>query len=133
MNYIINPWWFYLAGVLNALRGVALCGVVLGALLCLILLAFYCSHDCDYGYDEAYAKRIIRIAKKIGIALGVCVTLIIIAPSETTTTKMMIANTLTTENIKGGADFTQDQIGQIIDKIADAAIKVKQTENGDKS
>lgn len=21
MNYIINPWWFYLAGVLNALRG----------------------------------------------------------------------------------------------------------------
>lgn len=133
MNYIINPWWFYLAGVLNALRGVALCGVVLGALLCLILLAFYCFHDCDYGYDEAYAKRIIRIAKKIGIALGVCVTLIIIAPSETTTTKMMIANTLTTENIKGGADFTQDQIGQIIDKIADAAIKVKQAENGDKS
>lgn len=133
MNYIINPWWFYLASVLNALRGVALCGVVLGALLYLILLAFYCSHDCDYGYDEAYAKRIIRIAKKIGIALGVCVTLIIIAPSETTTTKMMIANTLTTENIKGGADFTQDQIGQIIDKIADAAIKVKQTENGDKS
>lgn len=133
MNYIINPWWFYLAGVLNVLRGVALCGVVLGALLCLILLTFYCSHDCDYGYDEAYAKRIIRIAKKIGIALGVCVTLIIIAPSETTTTKMMIANTLTTENIKGGADFTQDQIGKIIDKIADAAIKVKQTENGDKT
>lgn len=133
MNYIINPWWSYLAGVLNALRGVALCGAVLGALLCLILLVFYCSHDFDYGYDEAYAKRIIRIAKKIGIALGVCVTLIIIAPSETTTTKMMIANTLTTENIKGGADFTQDQIGQIIDKIADAAIKVKQAENGDKT
>lgn len=130
MEYIINPWWFYLAGVLNALRGVALCGVVLGALLCLILLAFYCSHDCDYGYDEAYA-RIIRIAKKIGIALGVCVTLIIIAPTETTTTKMMIANTLTTENIKGTVEFTQDQIGQIIDKIADAAIKVKQAENGD--
>lgn len=33
----------------------------------------------------------------------------------------------------GGAEFTQDQIGQIIDKIADAAIKVKQAENGDKS
>lgn len=133
MNYIINPWWFYLAGVLNALRGVALCGVVLGALLCLILLVFYCSHDCDYGYDEAYAKRIIRIAKKIGIALGVCVTLIIIAPTETTTTKMMIANTLTTENIKGTVEFTQEQIGQIIDKIADAAVKIKQAGNGDKT
>lgn len=133
MEYIINPWWFYLVGVLNALRSVALCGVVWGALLCLILLAFYCSHDCDYGYDEAYVKRIIRIAKKTGIALGVCVTLIIIAPTETTTTKMMIANTLTTENIKGTVEFTPDQIGQIIDKIADAAIKVKQAENGDKS
>lgn len=133
MNYIINPWWFYLAGVLNELRGVALFGVFLGALLCLILLVFYCSHDCDYGYDEAYAKRMLRTAKKIVIAFGVCVTLIIIAPSETTTTKMIIANVLTTENIKGGAEFTQDQIGQIIDKIADAAIKVKQAENSNKT
>lgn len=133
MEYIINPWWFYLAGVLNALRGIAICGVILGVLLSLILLAFYCSHDCDYGYDEAYAKRTIRIAKKISIVLGVCAALIIIVPSKTTTTKMMIANTLTTENIKGGAEFTQDQIGQIIDKIADAAIRIKQAENGDKT
>lgn len=130
MEYIINPWWFYLAGVLNTLQVVAFCGVILGSLLCLILLVSYCSHDCDYGYDEAYANKIIRMAKKIGIALGVCAALVIIAPPETTTTKMMIANTLTTENIKGGAEFTQDQIGQIIDKIADAAIKVKQAENG---
>lgn len=49
------------------------------------------------------------------------------------TAKKMIANTLTKENIKGCASFTQDQIGQIIDKIADAAIKVKQAENSNKT
>lgn len=133
MSYIINPWWFYLASALDALHVIAILAAILFAVSFLIFVVFYCDHECDYGYDEAYANRIIRIAKKIGIALGVCATLIIITPTKTTTTKMMIANTLTTENIKGGADFTQDQIGKIIDKIADAAIKVKQSESGDKT
>lgn len=45
MEYIINPWWFYLAGVLNALQVIAICGAFFGALLYLILLVFYFSHD----------------------------------------------------------------------------------------
>lgn len=76
-------------------------------------------------WNISYTSVILRTAKKMVIAFGV--------PSETTSTKMMIANTLTKENIKGGASFTQDQIGQIIDKIADAAIKVKQAENSNKT
>lgn len=42
--------------------------------------------------------------------------------------KMMIANVLTTENIKNGTDFTQDQIGKLVDKITDAAIRVKEAD-----
>lgn len=38
---------------------------------------------------------------------------------------MLIANVLTKQNIEAGTDFTQDQIGKLVDKIADAAVKVK--------
>lgn len=133
MEYIINPWWFYLASALGSLHIIAVLIAILVALSFVILLVFYFAHEDDYDYDKAYTSVIRRTAKKMVIAFGVCVTLIIIVPSETTSTKMMIANTLTKENIKGGASLTQDQIGQIIDKIADAAIKVKQAENSNKT
>ena len=50
----------------------------------------------------------------------------IVTPSQDTMNKMLIANTLTKQNISAGANFTQDQVGQIIDKIADAAVRVKE-------
>lgn len=133
MEYIINPWWFYLASALDSLHIIAVLVAIFVALSFVILVIFYFEHEDDYGYDKTYTSRMLRTAKKIVIAFNICVTLIVIVPSETTSTKMMIANTLTMENIKGGASFTQDQIGQIIDKIADAAIKVKQAENSNKT
>lgn len=74
-----------------------------------------------------------RKSKRIVAVLSVLALLFIAVPTQDTVNKMIIANALTTNNIKGSASFTQDQIGQIIDKIADAAIKVKQAENGDKT
>jgi hypothetical protein len=50
----------------------------------------------------------------------------VVTPSQDTMNKMLIANTLTKQNISAGANFTQDQVSKIIDKIADAAVKVKE-------
>lgn len=128
MDYIINPWWFYLASVLNTLHFIAICGAVLSILACLFLVGCYSDHDDCYGPNNKYTNKLIMIAKRLGIVLCMCVTLIIIVPSDATMTKMMIANVLTTENIKSGTDFTQDQIGKLVDKIADAAIRVKEAD-----
>lgn len=123
MDYIINPWWFYLVSVLNALHFIACAGAI-ASVFSLGLIVFT--------YDEM--KKMFEIAKitkrmkQLGVLSVVFLTLIIFIPSEQTMTKMMIANVLTTENIKSGTDFTQDQIGKIVDKIADAAIRVKEAD-----
>ena len=74
------------------------------------LNSFRCRHCTQLDETELY------------LTLTICI------PSEQTMTKMMIANVLTTENIKSGTDFTQDKIGKLVDKIADAAIRVKEAD-----
>ena len=128
MEYIINPWWFYLVSVLNTLHFMAVIGAGLSIIACGVAYAFYCDHVHDYVPDNGYTTKVINTVKKLCIVFFLCVTLIIIVPTDATMNKMMIANVLTTENIKNGTDFTQDQIGKLVDKIADAAIRVKEAD-----
>ena len=131
MDYIINPWWFYLAGLFGKVE--VLWWVIMGTLAFFVfigLLILLMCDDIDYEQLMSITKR---KSKRIVAVLLVLALLFIAAPTQDTVNKMIIANVLTTNNIKGSADFTQDQIGKIIDKIADAAIKVKQAENGDKT
>lgn len=130
MDYIINPWWFYLVSVLNTLHFMAVIGAGLSIIACGVAYAFHCDHVHDYGPDNWYTNKVINTVKKLCIVFFLCVTLIIIVPTDATMNKMMIANVLTTENIKSGTDFTQDQIGKLVDKITDAAIKVKEADRG---
>lgn len=132
MEYIINPWWFYLAGLFGKVE--VLWWVIIDTLTLFVfigLLIFLLM--CDDINHEQLMSIIKRKSKRIVAVLSVLALLFIAVPTQDTVNKMIIANALTTNNIKGSADFTQDQIGKIIDKIADAAIKVKQAENGDKT
>jgi hypothetical protein len=130
MNYIINPWWFYLAGLFGKLEILWL--VIIAAFPIFVCIGMLLLLLCDVDYDK-FASIVKGKSKLVMAVLLTCALLFIAVPTQDTVNKMIIANVLTTENIKGGAEFTQDQIGKIIDKIADAAIKVKQAENGDKS
>lgn len=123
MSYIINPWWFYIVGVFDKLHIIACMGAI-ASVFSLGLIIFT--------YDEMKktfeVAKITKRMKQLGVLSVVFLTLTICIPSEQTMTKMMIANVLTTENIKSGTDFTQDQIGKLVDKIADAAIRVKEAD-----
>lgn len=123
MDYIINPWLFYIASVFDKLHIIACMGAI-ASVFSLGLIIFT--------YDEMKktfeAAKITKRMKQLGVLSVVFLMLTICIPSEQTMTKMMIANVLTTENIKSGTDFTQDQIGQLVDKIADAAIRVKEAD-----
>ena len=123
MDYIINPWLFYIASVFDKLHIIACMGAI-ASVFSLGLIIFT--------YDEMKktfeVAKITKRMKQLGVLSVVFLTLTICIPSEQTMTKMMIANVLTTENIKSGTDFTQDQIGQLVDKIADAAIRVKEAD-----
>lgn len=137
MDYIINPWWFYLISVVSNINGIA---VFLGmSSFVAIVLLFILKYDKILGrkhsIDEFCCSHTNtpeeikgdRFVFKVGVCVFIISSMVaIVIPSQDTMNKMLIANTLTKQNISTGADFTQDQVSKIIDKIADAAVKVKE-------
>ena len=120
MDYIINPLWFYAANVCGALNFIALILAFLtgvGAIASFLLVA----DNADNSDDEEYTKKAIGYSK---VMIGMFVTsllLFVFIPSGKTIKEMAIANVMTKQNIQSATDFTQDQIGKIIDKIAEAS------------
>lgn len=120
MDYIINPLWFYAANVCGALNFIALILALLtgvGAIASFLLVA----ENADNSDDEEYTKKAIGYSK---VMIGMFVTsllLFVFIPSGKTIKEMAIANVMTKQNIQSSTDFTQDQIGKIIDKITEAS------------
>lgn len=137
MDYIINPWWFYLISVVSKIGCMAdFLGLISFVATVLLFIAKYDKilgrkHSTD-GFGGSYANSQEEIkGDRLVFKTLVCVFIIssmvaIVIPSQNDMNKMLIANTLTKQNISAGANFTQDQVGQIVDKIADAAVKVKE-------
>lgn len=143
MDYIINPWWFYLIDAIDKIHLFALMIAFISA----ITTAFFCigcydkligSDETRYPDDSPYSIgchntkntendiKMTRLIVKVAMfIIAVSSAIYIITPSQDTMNKMLIANVLTKQNIEAGTDFTQDQIGKLVDKIADAAVKVK--------
>ena len=120
MDYIINPLWFYAANVCGTLNFIAVILALLtgvGAIASFLLVA----DNADNSDDEEYTKKAIGYSK---VMIGMFVTsllLFVFIPSDKTIKEMAIANVMTKQNIQSATDFTQDQIGKIIDKIAEAS------------
>lgn len=120
MDYIINPLWFYAANVCGALNFIALILAFLtgvGAIASFLIV----SDNAGNSDDEEYTKKAIGYSK---VMIGMFVTsllLFVFIPSDKTIKEMAIANVMTKQNIQSATDFTQDQIGKIIDKITEAS------------
>lgn len=123
MDYIINPWWFYLIGVVNSL------GFVVKIICVLLGLPWICSFAVyvlnAFDPDEETSPDGKEAFKMTTIIFIPILLLAIFVPSKDTMNKMLIADTLTKQNIEAGADFTQDQIAKVIDKITEAAKEAK--------
>lgn len=123
MDYIINPWWFYLISVIDKVHLIAMLGAIASVFTIVLILIGH--NELKKTVENA---KIMKRIKQLGALSAVFLTLVVCIPSENTMTKMMIANVLTKQNIEAGTDFTQDQIGKLVDKIADAAIRVKEAD-----
>lgn len=127
MDYIINPWWFYLIGVLNTIKVMSSFGVLLG-LVGTMTFGFVYRSRLTPSFTDTEIRGAKNIFKLSLVCFGISSLFLILVPSESTMNKMMIANVLTKQNIEAGTDFTQYQIGKLVDKIADAAVKVKESD-----
>lgn len=131
MDYIINPWWFYLISILSTVSTLSVLYFLL-SLAAFIFTAIGLGSEVDgreekrnkNGNDDNY-KWWQKAFKISTITLVSSIMLLVLVPSEKTMDKMLIASVVTKQNVEAGADFTQDQISKLVDKISDAAVKVK--------
>ena len=118
MNYIINPWVFYLLNLLENI--VVLCWslVVIAVSVYFVYVIVWFMADL---YDSEKYPSPLAIIKKWKIPLILCITALILIPSQETCYKMLIASQVTTEHI---AD-AKETIREVADYIVESAKEIK--------
>lgn len=110
MNYIIDPMFFYLADISEAIKFIALIlSTVAGAIVIAFSIKF---HESDYATSEE-KRKLRRIIKIASFALVVSLTLFLLVPTKETLYKMQLAKLTTVENV----DKTFEYIDKAVDKI----------------
>lgn len=114
MDYIINPWWFYLVQVCGTVKFVLFCfGFILfGAGVILLILTV--NDIYDWGVFDKYDKEILKLLKRAVIVGAAMLTIGILLPSEETLIKMQVA--------KFGTHSNAEKVLKVIDKKTDALI-----------
>ena len=119
MNYIINPAIFYWISVSDAIKAIALVGLIIFGIAAIsgtvayLIIAFDCEWDFE---DEENAKRLRKIARNLIIIALICAVFVAVVPSKTTLIEMLIAKTATYEN----AEWTAESIKSVVDYIVEA-------------
>ena len=100
---LINPIFFYLADVFDALKCI---GFIIGFILLCVYLTFT---SIESVLDEDMHKQ----KRTSVIIMVICILVFIFSPSKETTTKMIIASQITEDNV----DTAKEVVDYIIEKI----------------
>lgn len=120
MNYIINPWVFYLLNIIGNIVGWCVAGLVIFGICYAIYVWIWFDDICGTDLEDKYPSPIALI-RKWKIPLILCITALILIPSEETCYKMLIASQVTTEHI---AD-AKETIREVADYIVESAKEIK--------
>lgn len=136
MDYIIDPMLIYWISVISSL-GVLFAKIAAVSVCVILVSAVTYVMNYDIHYRDRLENKALKIAPKcIKISIVtfiISMVAVVFIPTQQTMYAMLIANTLTRQNIQGATDFTQDQIGKIIDKVADASIRISKGASSDDS
>lgn len=116
MTPIINPWIFYLIDIGGNLG--KLCGlmIITGAVLFFILLAIL-GVSYDDGLDEDEEKIFLKWFKRLLTIITIGIVGVVFIPSNKTMYTMLVAQTVTYENVESVGETIKDSVDYIIDKI----------------
>lgn len=107
---IISPWFFYFAGIADAL-GISL--IIFGGIAILISTIILCTSLDDN--ETSFVKKSIK-----GIIIGVVIIILgIFCPSEDTCYKMALAKFATPQNIQAITKYAGDTASNINDSVSD--------------
>ena len=108
---IISPWFFYFAGIADAL-GISL--ITFGGIAILISTIILCGSLGDDDLTSCVKKSI------KGIIIGVVIIILgIFCPSEDTCYKMALAKFATPQNIQAITEYAGDTASNINDSVSD--------------
>ena len=130
MTYIINPWFFYFASLLDSfwtLASIVLFLAIIGTVGCGIwwVMEAYASDFFVHDDNESpFAKFCKKMIKASVIATIISAVLMVVVPTEETVDKMMISSFITKENI----EKTKEEAKEIVDYITEKAIELKKAE-----
>ena len=121
MNYIINPWVFYLLNILeNVVSGIVIALFIFGIVLVSYAIIWYV--ELSTSYDEDKYPSPLAIVKKWKIPLIICIVILVLTPSKETCYKMLIASQVTTENIESA----KETVKEVADYIVESAKEIKE-------
>lgn len=108
---IISPWFFYFAGIANALGTFLIFSGFIAILLSIIILCISLNDN-----ETDFVKKSIRgiIISAVIIILG------IFCPSEDTCYKMALAKFATPQNIQTVTEYVGDTASNVSDSVSDA-------------
>ena len=134
MTYIINPWFFYFASLLDSfwtLASIVLFLAIIGTVgfgIWWVMEAynsdFFVHDDKDDDKETPFAKFCKKMIKASVIATIISAVLMVVVPTEETVDKMMISSFVTKENI----EKTKEEAKEIVDYITEKAIELKKAE-----
>lgn len=119
--YIINPWFFYIISICDALKFTF---IFIGVMI-VIGLAFWI--PIYFAIEGEDVKNPFDAIKKSKWFLIVILLGAILVPSSTTCYKMLIASQVTTERVETAKETIQD----VADYIVDAAKEIEEAKNND--
>lgn len=130
MTYIINPWFFYFASLLDSfwtLASIVLFLAIIGTVgfgIWWVMEAYVSDFFVHDDNEPPFAKFCKKMIKASVIATIISAVLMVVVPTEETVDKMMISSFITKENI----EKTKGEAKEIVDYITEKAIELKKAE-----
>ena len=130
MTYIINPWFFYFASLLDSfwtLASIVLFLAIIGTVgfgIWWVMEAYVSDFFVHDDNESPFAKFCKKMIKASVIATIISAVLMVVVPTEETVDKMMISSFITKENV----EKTKEEAKEIVDYITEKAIELKKAE-----
>ena len=117
MTPIISPWVFYLMGVSTPVKVIT--GVIMATTGILWIIFFIMAKEEAIEYDEETNdyKKFSKIAKQILTTFLLITVLFIAIPTESTLTKMIVAQNVTYERVEMVGETVKDVYEDIISLV----------------
>ena len=118
--YYINPWVFYIIGLITDIQIACICVAIAGGIIWAIGLLVgptIIDEMTDTEEKEAAClKTFWKWIKRFPLIFLICVGVVVVTPSEETIYKMMIASKISTDDV----DHVMERIDDVVDSIIDS-------------